>query len=95
MDSFQWIVLVDMLQSFQFRQCECKFNSGRMKLVHNCLSLLSYHLSFAGHGGARAAEFVKHLLFSNLIKHPKFIADTKSAIGLCPLRAWLVNFFLL
>ncbi|XP_052190719.1 probable protein phosphatase 2C 59 isoform X1 [Diospyros lotus] len=37
---------------------------------------------FDGHGGARAAEYVKQNLFSNLIKHPKFISDTKSAIGL-------------
>ncbi|KAG6772923.1 hypothetical protein POTOM_024353 [Populus tomentosa] len=36
---------------------------------------------FDGHGGARAAEYVKHNLFSNLIKHPKFISDTKSAIS--------------
>ncbi|GAY44409.1 hypothetical protein CUMW_081950 [Citrus unshiu] len=33
------------------------------------------------HGGARAAEYVKHNLFSNLIRHPKFISDTKSAIA--------------
>ncbi|KAG8069757.1 hypothetical protein GUJ93_ZPchr0006g41545 [Zizania palustris] len=37
---------------------------------------------FDGHGGARAAEYVKQHLFSNLIKHPKFISDTKSAIGM-------------
>ncbi|XP_047971471.1 probable protein phosphatase 2C 59 isoform X2 [Salvia hispanica] len=36
---------------------------------------------FDGHGGARAAEYVKQNLFSNLIKHPKFISDTKSAIS--------------
>lgn len=36
---------------------------------------------FDGHGGARAAEYVKHNLFTNLIKHPKFISDTKSAIS--------------
>lgn len=36
----------------------------------------------SGHGGARAAEYVKQNLFSNLIGHPKFISDTKSAIGL-------------
>ncbi|KAL4566573.1 hypothetical protein LXL04_030691 [Taraxacum kok-saghyz] len=36
---------------------------------------------FDGHGGARAAEYVKHNLFTNLIKHPKFISDTKSAIA--------------
>ncbi|QCE16324.1 protein phosphatase [Vigna unguiculata] len=36
---------------------------------------------FDGHGGARAAEYVKKNLFSNLISHPKFISDTKSAIS--------------
>ncbi|KAI9118298.1 hypothetical protein K1719_010630 [Acacia pycnantha] len=36
---------------------------------------------FDGHGGARAAEYVKQNLFSNLITHPKFISDTKSAIA--------------
>ncbi|KAA3468196.1 putative protein phosphatase 2C 59 [Gossypium australe] len=36
---------------------------------------------YYGHGGARAAEYVKQNLFSNLIRHPKFISDTKSAIG--------------
>lgn len=41
---------------------------------------------FSGHGGARAAEYVKQNLFSNLISHPKFISDTKSAIGLSPLH---------
>ncbi|XP_073055443.1 probable protein phosphatase 2C 59 isoform X2 [Primulina eburnea] len=35
---------------------------------------------FDGHGGARAAEYVKQNLFSYLIRHPKFISDTKSAI---------------
>ncbi|CAK9179096.1 unnamed protein product [Ilex paraguariensis] len=36
---------------------------------------------FDGHGGARAAEYVKQNLFSNLIRHPKFISDTKLAIA--------------
>ncbi|KAG7965491.1 hypothetical protein I3843_08G004600 [Carya illinoinensis] len=36
---------------------------------------------FDGHGGARAAEYVKQNLFSNLIRHPDFISDTKSAIA--------------
>ncbi|KAL8209127.1 hypothetical protein R6Q57_008539 [Mikania cordata] len=36
---------------------------------------------FDGHGGARATEYVKHNLFSSLMKHPKFILDTKSAIA--------------
>ncbi|KAL8499420.1 hypothetical protein ACS0TY_022405 [Phlomoides rotata] len=38
-------------------------------------------LIISGHGGARAAEYVKQNLFSNLIRHPKFISDTKSAIA--------------
>ncbi|CAM0946902.1 unnamed protein product [Alopecurus aequalis] len=36
---------------------------------------------FDGHGGARAAEYVKKHLFSNLIKHPKFMTDTNAAIA--------------
>ncbi|CAM8970439.1 unnamed protein product [Rhodiola kirilowii] len=36
---------------------------------------------FDGHGGARAAEYVKQNLFSNLVKHPKFKSDTKLAIA--------------
>jgi len=46
------------------------------------LLFLYFPLAVSGHGGARAAEYVKQNLFSNLIKHPKFISDTKSAIGL-------------
>ncbi|XP_074298984.1 putative protein phosphatase 2C 59 [Silene latifolia] len=37
------------------------------------------------------AEYVKHNLFSNLIKHPKFISDTKSAIGFDILRICVVD----
>lgn len=33
-----------------------------------------------GHGGHRAAEYVKTNLFQNLIKHPKFLDNTKEAI---------------
>ena len=39
------------------------------------------YIVLSGHGGARAAEYVKRHLFSNLITHPKFISDTKSAIS--------------
>ncbi|KAJ1379441.1 hypothetical protein SESBI_46873 [Sesbania bispinosa] len=38
---------------------------------------------FDGHGGSRAAEYLKEHLFKNLMKHPKFLTDTKLAI-----RAW-------
>lgn len=34
-----------------------------------------------GHGGSRAAEFLKEHLFENLMKHPKFVTDTKLAIS--------------
>ncbi|XP_072979005.1 probable protein phosphatase 2C 11 [Typha angustifolia] len=35
---------------------------------------------FDGHGGSRAAEYLKNHLFNNLCCHPHFIEDTKSAI---------------
>eukprot|EP00271_Cylindrocystis_brebissonii_P011157 TRINITY_DN27_c0_g1_i1.p1 TRINITY_DN27_c0_g1~~TRINITY_DN27_c0_g1_i1.p1 ORF type:complete len:284 (+),score=56.38 TRINITY_DN27_c0_g1_i1:255-1106(+) len=36
---------------------------------------------FDGHGGSRAAEYVKHNLFKNLIEHPKFAEEPKVAIS--------------
>uniref|UniRef100_A0A0D3GHC5 protein-serine/threonine phosphatase n=1 Tax=Oryza barthii TaxID=65489 RepID=A0A0D3GHC5_9ORYZ len=33
------------------------------------------------HGGPRAAEYLKKHLFKNLVKHPKFLKDTKLAIN--------------
>lgn len=36
---------------------------------------------FDGHGGSRAAEFLKEHLFKNLMKHQQFITDTKLAIS--------------
>ncbi len=36
---------------------------------------------FDGHGGSRAAEYVKKNLFENLLKHHKFVSDTKVAIA--------------
>ncbi|KAK3152651.1 hypothetical protein QOZ80_2BG0161760 [Eleusine coracana subsp. coracana] len=36
---------------------------------------------FDGHGGSRAAEYLKEHLFENLIKHPEFLTDTKLAIS--------------
>nr|CAN72151.1 hypothetical protein VITISV_021634 [Vitis vinifera] len=34
-----------------------------------------------GHGGSRAAEFLKEHLFENLMKHPEFMTNTKLAIS--------------
>nr|DAD36287.1 TPA_asm: hypothetical protein HUJ06_006927 [Nelumbo nucifera] len=36
---------------------------------------------FDGHGGSRAAEFLKEHLFENLMRHPQFMTDTKLAIS--------------
>ncbi|XP_031251298.1 probable protein phosphatase 2C 76 [Pistacia vera] len=36
---------------------------------------------FDGHGGSRAAEYLKEHLFENLVKHPQFMTDTKLAIS--------------
>lgn len=36
---------------------------------------------FDGHGGSRAAEYLKEHLFENLMKHPKFLTDTRLAIS--------------
>ncbi|XP_042057450.1 probable protein phosphatase 2C 76 [Salvia splendens] len=36
---------------------------------------------FDGHGGSRAAEFLKEHLFGNLMKHREFITNTKKAIS--------------
>ena len=35
-----------------------------------------------GHGGSRAADYVKQNLFKNLLEHPQFVSDTKLAIGM-------------
>ncbi|KAL6610689.1 hypothetical protein ACP70R_040658 [Stipagrostis hirtigluma subsp. patula] len=36
---------------------------------------------FDGHGGSRAAEYLKEHLFENLMKHPEFMTNTKLAIS--------------
>jgi protein phosphatase 1L len=36
---------------------------------------------FDGHGGSRAADYVKQNLFKNLLEHPQFLSDTKLAIA--------------
>lgn len=57
-------------------------NKYRHLLIQWLLIVILRGLFSAGHGGARAAEFVKQNLFTNLIKHPKLFSDTKSAIGI-------------
>lgn len=39
-------------------------------------------ISTTGHGGSRAAEYLKEHLFENLMKHPQFMTDTKLAISM-------------
>ncbi|KAJ9539601.1 hypothetical protein OSB04_026107 [Centaurea solstitialis] len=36
---------------------------------------------FDGHGGSRAAQYLKENLFKNLMKHPEFMTNTKAAIS--------------
>ncbi|KAL0785270.1 hypothetical protein Bca101_001516 [Brassica carinata] len=38
-------------------------------------------LIITGHGGSRAAEYLKKHLFSNLMTHPQFLTDTKLALS--------------
>lgn len=38
-------------------------------------------MHLTGHGGSRAAEYLKEHLFENLMKHPQFMTDTKLAIS--------------
>lgn len=53
-------------------------------VTRGCLfCCLNEHLHFhSGHGGSRAAEYLKEHLFDNLMKHPKFLTDTKLAISM-------------
>jgi protein phosphatase 1L len=41
----------------------------------------SYYGDYAGHGGSRAADYVRQHLFKNLLKHPQFLTDTELAIA--------------
>lgn len=43
--------------------------------------LISEALMITGHGGSRAAEYLKEHLFDNLMKHPQFMTDTKLALS--------------
>ena len=55
------------------------FTSGTPYLLF-LMDLTPFIIS--GHGGTRAAEYLKEHLFENLIKHPAFVTDTKSAISM-------------
>lgn len=46
---------------------------------------------FDGHGGSRAAVYVKQNLFKNLLGHPQFVTDTNLAIGSTASTAILVG----
>ena len=45
------------------------------------LSPCNSYMMYSGHGGSRAAEYLKEHLFENLLKHPQFITDTKLALS--------------
>jgi hypothetical protein len=55
----------------------CHNTSSSSCKIIKCISIL-----ILGHGGSRAAEYLKEHLFNNLMKHPQFMADTKLAISI-------------
>lgn len=70
----------------------CGYSSFRGKRVsmEDCYDLKSAKIDgqtiylfgiFDGHGGSRAAEYLKEHLFDNLTRHPKFMTHTKLAIS--------------
>ncbi|KAK1571565.1 hypothetical protein Q3G72_019238 [Acer saccharum] len=63
---------------------------GKRKTMEDFYDIKTYHIDgksvcmfgvFDGHGGSRAAEYLKEHLFENLLKHPQFLTDTKLAIS--------------
>jgi hypothetical protein len=66
--------------------------SDDIKFYFDCLTVLlesfliqvsvTCDVDFTGHGGSRAADYVKQNLFKNLLEHPQFVSDTKLAIGM-------------
>lgn len=50
-------------------------------LIFSFPLLISEALIITGHGGSRAAEYLKEHLFNNLMKHPQFLTDTKLALS--------------
>lgn len=56
---------------------------------HICIVVLLWNV-YTGHGGSRAAEYLKEHLFDNLMKHPLFITNTNKAICAC-LPCYTIN----
>nr|GEZ43438.1 probable protein phosphatase 2C 76 [Tanacetum cinerariifolium] len=70
----------------------CGFSSfrGKRATMEDCFDVKTCKIDgktvylfgiFDGHGGSRAAEYLKQNLFKNLILHPRFMTDTKMAIS--------------
>eukprot|EP00270_Netrium_digitus_P004865 TRINITY_DN16272_c0_g1_i1.p1 TRINITY_DN16272_c0_g1~~TRINITY_DN16272_c0_g1_i1.p1 ORF type:complete len:313 (-),score=67.14 TRINITY_DN16272_c0_g1_i1:357-1295(-) len=71
--------------SFGFSQLRGKrmsmedFHDAKVERVGN--QIVGLFGVFDGHGGSRAAEYVKAHLFQNLVSHPQFGTDMKAAIS--------------
>ncbi|TXG71137.1 hypothetical protein EZV62_006072 [Acer yangbiense] len=74
------------------RKLSCGYSSfrGKRATMEDFYDIKTSHIDgksvcmfgvFDGHGGSRAAEYLKEHLFENLSKHPQFLTDTKLAIS--------------
>lgn len=59
-----------------------------------CVWLLIVLMHLTGHGGSRAAEYLKEHLFENLMKHPQFMTDTKLAISAFKFSCFMLSILL-
>ncbi|GMI99662.1 hypothetical protein like AT5G53140 [Hibiscus trionum] len=70
----------------------CGYSSfrGKRATMEDCYDIKTSEINgqtvclfgiFDGHGGSRAAEYLKQHLFEKLMKHPQFMTDTKLAIS--------------
>lgn len=51
-------------------------------LLSSSASIYRSSIFLTGHGGSRAAEYLKEHLFENLMKHPEFMTNTRLAISM-------------